>query len=331
MTSQNLRGLVQSLLRGHAAVQGENRAGGKTAFVAGEKQDAGGDLLGCAEPPEQLPRRQRLARGLGIGALLQDLVEIRRVDRSRRDRVAADAVADVIDRHRARQRRHCSLRGAISRAIGNADGGHYRGGVDDGATTGSLHDRNGVFAAKEHAAHIGCHERIPGFLRRLYNGPGDAIARIVDEDVEAVEARDGCGDHALDITGDGDVSLDRDRLRALAGAFRGYRLRVALVRDAEPRSLFGEQQRGRAPDPGAAAGDDADLVLEAHRLIFGGVLDPAQDVARDGYPDAALILDFDVGERLSLLRIDFGDGVGERDGVADEDGRQEAHAIVAQR
>src|SRR5207253_8646817 len=69
MTNQNLRGLVQSLLRGHAAVQSENRASGKTAFVAGEKQDAGGDLLGCAEPPEQLPRRQCLARGLGIGAL----------------------------------------------------------------------------------------------------------------------------------------------------------------------------------------------------------------------------------------------------------------------
>ena len=80
------------LLRGHAAVQGENRVGSEPAFVAGKKQDAGRDLLGRAR---KLPRRKRLARGTGIGALLQDFVEIRRVDGSRRDRVAADAVADA--------------------------------------------------------------------------------------------------------------------------------------------------------------------------------------------------------------------------------------------
>ena len=83
------------LLRGHAAVQGENRVGSEPAFVAGKKQDAGRDFLGRAKPAEKLPRRKRLARGTGIGALLQDFVEIRRVDGSRRDRVAADAVADA--------------------------------------------------------------------------------------------------------------------------------------------------------------------------------------------------------------------------------------------
>jgi len=84
-------------------------------------------------------------------------------------------------------------------------------------------------------------------LRRLYNGPGDAVAGIVYEDVEAAEALDGYRDHALDIAGESDVGLDRDRLRALASAFGGYRLRVALVSDYEPRSLIGEQQRSRAP------------------------------------------------------------------------------------
>src|SRR5215471_13826881 len=52
------------LLRGHAAVQREDCAGGKAAFVAGEKQDAGRDLLGGAETAEELARRQRLLRAL---------------------------------------------------------------------------------------------------------------------------------------------------------------------------------------------------------------------------------------------------------------------------
>src|SRR5262249_48659467 len=157
--------------------------------------------------------------------------------------------------------------------------------------------------------HIGCHQRVPGFLRRLYNGPGDAIARIVDENVEAAEAPDGCRDHALNIASASDVNLDRDRLRALACAFGGDGLRGALVSDDAPRSLIGEQQRSRAPDPRAAARDDADFVLEPHRSIFGGVRDPAQYMAGDRDPHAALIQYLDVGERLSLLGVDFGDGV----------------------
>src|SRR5262245_32581847 len=280
------------------------------------------------------PSSCRAANALRVASrsvLFARMSLIRRVDRSRRDRVAAYAVADVIDSDGPRERGHCAFRGAIRRAIGDADGGHYRGGVDDGATAVLFHDGNGVFAAKEHAPHIGCHERVPGFLWRLYNGPGDAVARMVDEDVEAAEAPDGCRDDALNIAGASDVSLDCDRLRALACAFGGHRARVALVSDDEPRSLIGEQQRSRAPDPRAAARDDADFVLKAHRLIFGGVPDPAEYVARNRYPHAALIQYLDVGARLSLLRVDPGDCVGERDRVADEDWREEAHAIVAER
>src|SRR5262249_5153982 len=77
---RTLRGGDQSsrpaLLRGHAAVQREKGAGGEAAFVAGEEQDAGSDLLGRAEPAEKLARRQRFARGGGIGAPFENVVEI---------------------------------------------------------------------------------------------------------------------------------------------------------------------------------------------------------------------------------------------------------------
>ncbi len=71
-------------------------------------------------------------------------------------------------------------------------------------------------------------------------------------------------DHALDIGGAGDVGFDRNRLRALGGAFGGDRLRIAFVGDDEPRPFVGEEQGGRAADAGAAAGDNANLVLQAH-------------------------------------------------------------------
>src|SRR5208337_3730312 len=61
------------------------------------------------------------------------------------------------------------------------------------------------------------------------------------------------------------------------------------------------------------------------------VLDPAQDVARDAHRRAVLIDDADIGERLSFLQLNLRDGVGERDRVADEDGSEESHAIVAER
>src|SRR5260370_22586073 len=81
------------LLRAHAAVQREDRAGGEAAFVAGEKQDAGRDLLGCAETAEELARRERLARGAAIAALPQNVVEMLRVLGSERDPAAACGVA----------------------------------------------------------------------------------------------------------------------------------------------------------------------------------------------------------------------------------------------
>src|SRR5262249_1165257 len=55
-----MSGLVERprpLLRGHAAVQGKDGAGGEATFVARQKEDSGRDLLGGAQPAEELARR----------------------------------------------------------------------------------------------------------------------------------------------------------------------------------------------------------------------------------------------------------------------------------
>src|SRR5262249_59387119 len=81
-----------------------------------------------------------------------------------------------------------------------------------------------------------------GVFIRLHDASGDAITRVVDEDVEAPEPLHGRRDHALDVGGAGDVGHDRNRLRALAGALRRDACRVArvLVGDVGPRAFAGE-------------------------------------------------------------------------------------------
>src|SRR5262245_64482619 len=62
--------------------------------------------------------------------------------------------------------------------------------------------------------------------------------------------------------------------------FRSLRVGRVLVGDDEPRAFAGEQQGGRPSDAGAAARDDADLVLEVHRSASRSIriFDPAQNV-----------------------------------------------------
>src|SRR5580700_12322512 len=59
------------------------------------------------------------------------------------------------------------------------------------------------------------------------------------------------------------------------------------------------------------------LSLSRIAISSPGVLDPAHDVLGDGDQRAVLLDHLDVGARLPLDRIDFGDRVGERDRVAD--------------
>src|SRR5262249_10128220 len=61
------------------------------------------------------------------------------------------------------------------------------------------------------------------------------------------------------------------------------------------------------------------------------VLDPCQNVLRHGDELAALVHHLDLAARAALDRIDLDDGGSQGDGVADVDGAQEPHLVVAQR
>src|SRR5581483_1887232 len=251
---------------GPAAVESEDRAGGEAALVARQEQDARGDLLGRAESAHELPLLQLAARGGAVRIPGQDLLEVGRVDGAGGHRVAADAVGHVVDGHRPRQRRHRTLGRAVGGAVGDADGRDRGGRVDDGTAAVRLHDGYGELGAQEHTAHVDGHQVVPGRGLRVEHAPGNAVAGVVDEHVEAPEGAHRLSHHVLGIRGLGDVHLDGDGLRAQLAALLAHGLGgcPALVGDRHPRALAREQKAGGAAYPRAAAGDDADLVLETH-------------------------------------------------------------------
>ena len=83
-----------------------------TNSAVSEVEDRVGDLLGRAEAADRLPRAQRVER---LADVLDEAAHPRRVDRAGADGVDADAVADVVDRERARERDDGALRGASRR------------------------------------------------------------------------------------------------------------------------------------------------------------------------------------------------------------------------
>src|SRR6185503_20385371 len=82
------------------AVDHVDRAGGEGRFVAGEVDRQGGDLVGRAEPAGRLALQEEPA-GVRAAAEAGDaLVERGRLDGTGADRVAADALAHIVDRDR---------------------------------------------------------------------------------------------------------------------------------------------------------------------------------------------------------------------------------------
>ena len=89
-----------------------------------------------------------------------------------------------------------------------------------------------------------------------------ALTGVVDQDVDAPEGVAGGGDQALQRARRGDVGRDGQRAGQLAGQL------VQAVRTPggqhDPCAGVREPARGRGPDAGRRAGDDADGVGDLH-------------------------------------------------------------------
>src|SRR5207253_871097 len=87
---------VPASLKAEAAIDDVQPTSGETRLVAGEIDDEMGDFLGGAEPAHRLAVDEGLAHRLAAALRLDAVVERRRLDGPRRDRVAAYALLDVV-------------------------------------------------------------------------------------------------------------------------------------------------------------------------------------------------------------------------------------------
>jgi hypothetical protein len=106
--------------RGHAAIDWEVHACDEACFVRSEELGGRRDLLRAAEPPEW-DGRGELGAGL-VGPLFgrRLLLEDRRINRARADRIDPDATILQLRRPRADEGADCRLGGAVSGEAGDA-------------------------------------------------------------------------------------------------------------------------------------------------------------------------------------------------------------------
>src|SRR5205085_8357921 len=93
-------------------------------------------------------------------------------------------------------------------------------------------------------------------------------ADVVEQHVDAAEGARGLGDDALTVGRPTDVGAHEQPTPARRLGDRALTGRLVHVRDRDAGALARERQRGRAPHPERAAGDDRDLaVVLAHRYL----------------------------------------------------------------
>ena len=138
----------------HAAVDGQDRAGGRAGKWAGEVADRGGDLVGTDQPTDRLPGFERRPFSTRVVCLRQQPADPWGVGRAGRYGIDANAVADIVGGHRQRQRMHSTLGGGVRSSLREPSPTRDRPGVDDRSVGGALQMGERGTCDADHAEHI---------------------------------------------------------------------------------------------------------------------------------------------------------------------------------
>src|SRR4051794_31240105 len=233
--------------------------------LGAQKTDNGSDLLGLGEAPERPAFPDRLyyfytrvirARRLLVRetAFVEPCTGRRR---ARRNGVAADPVLGVEVGYETREREHRCLRHRVvrhprRRALPRS-GGH----VHDDAAAGGAHRGQSGADATDVAHHVELPHRVPLVVGQVVEGGLVCLPHVVHE--------------AIDRPDLGHESLGGRRIRQVGGHPEGRAALVLRAVDArrvaaghdDTRALGHEELRGREPDAGGGARDEANAVAEA--------------------------------------------------------------------
>src|SRR5579863_8656736 len=175
-------------LHRHPAIDEMGLAGDVACFVAGEKQRERRDFLRRAEPAHRLAGDEilphRVVRFPGLLRRCRNAVfKRRRLDRTRTNRVAANALSDEVGRDRLGQPDHGGLGGAVGITVGYAANRRYRRrDVDDRAGFSGQHSGKKRLDHAMHRFDVEVEGKIPVLLGAVEYGPVGDIAGAIDQD-----------------------------------------------------------------------------------------------------------------------------------------------------
>ncbi|GCC48624.1 hypothetical protein chiPu_0032630, partial [Chiloscyllium punctatum] len=156
-------------------------------LVGSQEQRGGRNLLRLAEAAEQRRAGHRL-QDL-VAAFCHGLLQHRRADRPRRDRIRSDAKPRILPRDAPGEGDHATFGCGIDRAALGAEPRRLRGDVDDAAEARRLHRRQRGMGAGQDRGEVDRDQTGP-IVRGRVGEEGMLIdAGIVDDDVERAVLR----------------------------------------------------------------------------------------------------------------------------------------------
>jgi len=194
------------------------------------------------------------------------------VDDAGMDGVDADAVALAreLEGHRFREQGDAALGERIERRQRRADEADDRRQVDDGPalrTCGGprAQRRQRRLGAENDTRQVDRAEPLPVLGRRFLDPLADEDAGIVDEDVDAAEARHRGGDGRCPVVRPRHVEMHIERVaaRRLEPAHRRAPALVQDIADHDARPRLHHQPRRLRPDAARRPGQERDLAVES--------------------------------------------------------------------
>src|SRR3984957_16742800 len=242
----------------HAAVHVEDLAGDITGFVAGEKDDGGGDVAVQAETAER-------DHGFHfVFDFLRERVGHRRFDEAGRNGVHGDAARGDFDGDGAGEADESGLGGDVIRLAGVAGLGHHRADIDDAAGTLLEHSAERLLDAEMRPGKVGANYSVPVFEPHAQRQRVAGDGRVIDQDVELGEFREDLLEPGFDLRGVGDVHRDGKGFATSGFDFgdeSGEFFSVARG-DRDFCAGRGQRQSSGAADSLRGAGDECDFIFQ---------------------------------------------------------------------
>lgn len=222
----------------------------------GRQENAGADKLFDLAPAAG---RRALLKPCRKGFVGDEGCVERRVEVTRRNGVALQAVFGPVGRHALRQIADSALGGGVGRDAGAGKSGLDAGDVDDLAAAAADHMTCGSLTGMENRGDVGLQQALEGIRRKILKRCAVLHAGIVDENIDGADIRletvDGLA-HRFMIGG-----VEGERPCALDACGSRFQLRLVAAVQNHFSPCFRQPLRqreadalGRTRDQGAAAG-----------------------------------------------------------------------------